>query len=415
MINKKSKKIRKPARKVVKKVNKPIKKVKAIKKIQKSAKIGAKKKEPQKKVGGFGLLRGMKDVLGEEQKYWDFIQNKVEKLGPIYGFRKIEMPILEETALFNRAVGEDTNIVQKEMFSFVDKGGESVCLRPEATASVVRAYIEHGMLNRPQPVKFWYWGPMFRREKPQSGRQRQFTQFGFEVIGAPGAVIDSQLIILFYKICEELKLEVTVQINSIGCPECRDEYKKALVDYLKVKKNFLCDDCKERIITNPLRILDCKSEECQRLVAEAPQIVDFLCDECKDHFIKVLEGLDECAIPYNLNSRLVRGLDYYSKTVFEIWPDMKSEVGSQKSDDANGTNKTNETNETNDSEKSDSVKVDPSNFALGGGGRYDGLVEILGGREATPAVGFAAGVERIILALKKQEVKIRGIRARMFF
>jgi len=364
------------------------------------------KKEPQKKkTGGFVLIRGMKDVLPQEQKYWELVRSKVEKLAPIYGFSKIETPILEETALFTRAVGEDTDVVKKEMFSFVDQGGESVCLRPEGTSSVARAYIEHGMLNRPQPVKLWYWGPMFRRGRPQTGRQRQFTQFGFEVIGEPDAVLDSQLIILVYKICEELKIKVSVQINSIGCPECRPDYKKALVDYLKVKKNFLCEDCRERLDKNPLRVLDCKREECQRLVSETPQIVDFLCDECKSHFIKVLEGLDECEIPYNLNSKLVRGLDYYTKTVFEIWPIFEEAKIEETAEEGVKQEDQGDKAEVRENERKEIQNS--SNLALGGGGRYDGLVEMIGGREATPATGFAAGIERIILILKKQDVKIQ--------
>ena len=393
---------------------------------KKSAKAIKTDQEPRKKkVGNFGLLRGFKDILPEEQKYWDFVKSKVEKLAPIYGFGKIETPILEETGLFKRAVGEDTDIVEKEMFNFEDKAGENVVLRPEVTASIVRAYIEHGMLNRPQPVKFWYWGPVFRYSRPQAGRLRQFNQFGFEVIGADDAVIDSQLIILFYKICEELKLEVTVQINSIGCPECRPEYKKVLVDYLKVKKNFLCDDCRNRLVKNPLRVLDCKKDECQRLVQEAPQIVDFLCEECKNHFIKVLEGLDECAIPYNLNSKLVRGLDYYSKTVFEIWPNLASDIGDQNSDDTDEVgneemrNKKKErrddTDDMNVMDKDKREAPDPSNLALGGGGRYDGLVQMLGGREPTGGVGFATGLERIVLILKKQNVKIPAEKRRDIF
>jgi len=423
------------ARKPIKKTKKTTKKKAAVPQLQ-GFRFGSKGREPVRlkktpsrakktgkafqesqgrKMGSFSLLRGMKDVLPEEQKYWDLVRDKVEKLGSIYGFGKIETPILEETALFRRAVGEDTDIITKEMFSFKDQGGDEVCLRPEATASVVRAYIEHGMLNRSQPQKFWYLGPMFRRDRPQAGRQRQFNQFGFEAIGAGDSVIDAQLIILFYKICEELKMDVTVQINSIGCLECRPAYKKALVDYLKVKKNFLCDDCKNRLGKNPLRILDCKNRECQKMMEEAPQIVDFLCEDCKGHFIKVLECLDECAIPYNLNSKLVRGLDYYTKTVFEIWPlfdeQKEDQLGTQGEENEKGvsTNETNMTNKTNNKDgESVASKVDPSNLALGGGGRYDGLAEILGAREETPAAGFAVGIERMILVLKKQEVKISG-------
>lgn len=401
-------------KKTIKKVGKHVTR-KAIKviskkaaKIKKTANVATLAQESRgKRAGSFGLLRGFKDVLPEEQKYWDFVRSKVEKIAMVYGFGKIETPILEETALFKRAVGEETDIVEKEMFAFADQGDEPVCLRPEATASVVRAYIEHGMLNRPQPVKLWYWGPMFRHDRPQAGRFRQFTQFGFEVIGADDAVIDAQLILLFYKICEELKLNVNVQINSIGCPECRPEYRRALIEYLRIKKNFLCDDCKNRLDKNPLRVLDCKNEECRRLVAEAPQIIDFLCDDCKNHFIRVLEALEECGVPYNLNAKLVRGLDYYTKTVFEIWPDQKTEAGNQKPEDDQRTGEEYSNNRVDlNNEESNKTKDDLGNLALGGGGRYDGLAKILGARDCVPASGFAAGLERIVMMLKKQNIKI---------
>jgi len=318
------------------------------------------------------VLRGFKDILPGEQKYWDLIRDKVKKLAFDYGFSRIDLPVLEETALFVRTVGKETDIVAKEMFSFIDRGGDNVSLRPEATASVARAYINHGMLNLPQPVKLFYMGPMFRYERPQSGRYRQFNQFGFEIFGDVNPVLDAQIILMSYNFYQDLGIPVNVQINSIGCDQCRKDYKSQLVSYYKTQKSDLCEDCLTRMTKNPLRLLDCKEEKCSAIAEDAPQIVDWLCDECKNHFVKVLEYLDELEIPYNLNPTLVRGLDYYTKTVFEIWSE-KSEKKSQN--------------------------------ALCGGGRYDVLVEQLGGRP-TPGVGVAPGIERIILTLKELEIEV---------
>lgn len=317
-------------------------------------------------------LRGFKDILPSEQKYWDLIRKKVHGISLDYGFERIDLPFLEETALFVRSVGKETDIVEKEMFSFLDRGGENVSLRPEATASAARAYINHGMLNLPQPVKLYYMGPMFRYDRPQSGRYRQFYQFGFEALGDSHPVLDAQMIILSYNFFKELGIDANIQINSIGCPGCRKEYRVQLVNYYKSQRNDLCESCKSRLTKNPLRLLDCKEEKCSAITEDAPQIVDWLCDECKNHFVRVLEFLDELEIPYNLNPHLVRGLDYYTKTVFEIW--------------------------TESAEKK-------AQSALGGGGRYDGLMELLGGR-ATPAVGVAIGIERTILKIKELEISV---------
>lgn len=317
------------------------------------------------------LLRGFKDILASEQKYWNFLYAQAGQIAESYGFDRIDTPILEETSLFTRSVGRQTDIVSKEMFSFIDTGGENVSLRPEATASIVRAYVEHGMVNQPQPVKLYYWGPMFRRERPQAGRYRQFWQFGIETIGSKSAVVDAQVILAAFKLMQQAGLkDINVQINSIGCNQCRNEYKKELVGFYKNKRRYLCEDCKKRLVKNPLRLLDCKEPGCQNVAAEAPQILDWLDDECKNHFMQVLEYLDGMEIPYVLNPYLVRGLDYYTRTVFEIWP----------------TNKTGE-----------------NQSALAAGGRYDDLVGMFGGNP-TPACGFAAGIERIILQLKENQV-----------
>ncbi|MBI4458124.1 histidine--tRNA ligase [Candidatus Uhrbacteria bacterium] len=316
-------------------------------------------------------LRGMKDILPSEQKYWLHVRDAAEPLAAAYGYDRIDTPILEETGLFVRSVGKQTDIVEKEMFSFIDAGGENVSLRPEATASIVRSYINHGMFNQPQPVKLFYWGPMFRHERPQSGRFREFHQFGFEVLGDKHPVLDAEIILIAHLFFKELGIKTAVQINSLGCPTCRPTYLAELTNYYRAKRSQLCENCKRRLLKNPLRVLDCKEAGCAALKDGAPQIVDSLCEECKNHFMRVLEYLDEIQVPYVLNPHLVRGLDYYTKTVFEIWPADETES---------------------------------SQSALGGGGRYDGLVEVLGGRP-TPACGFAIGIERAILQLKSANIE----------
>lgn len=356
------------------KIQKKFKKAKPPRRAQKKVKVVG----PQK-ARVFQTLRGMKDLLWGEYKYWHFVKKQAENFSDNYGYEFIETPILEETALFNRAVGSETDIVGKEMFTFVDRGGENVSLRPEATASIARAYVQHGMVNLPQPVKFFYFGPMFRHERPQAGRQRCFHQLGFEALGDGNAVIDAEIIFLTYNLIQSLGLKPNVQINSIGCPKCRETYKNKLVNYYRDRRSSLCEECKKRLVKSPLRVLDCKEAGCEAAKVEAPQIVDYLCDDCKNHFVRVLEYLDDAAVPYNLNPYLVRGLDYYTKTVFEFFSEENSAAG-QKSE------------------------------ALGGGGRYDNLVEILGGRP-TPACGVALGAERLILKIKENNIEIPPLTA----
>ena len=317
---------------------------------------------------------GMHDILPEDQKYFQRIYNVCENIANFYGFQKIDTPILEETELFSKGIGLSTDIVGKQMYNLRTRGGDCLTLRPEFTAGVVRTYIEHGMFNLPQPVKLFSFGPLFRYESPQVGRFRQFWQFNFEVLGEESPVADSQIIQIFYNILKELKLKnLVIEINSIGDNQCRPYYKKLLVSYFRSRAMSLCLDCRRRLRENPLRILDCKEEKCQRIVAAAPQIIDHLCEGCHKHFKEVLEFLDELELPYRLNSYLVRGLDYYTKTVFEII----SEDGAPKEI---GT--------------------------LVGGGRYDALVKLLGGKE-TPTVGGAGGIERIIEIMKEKEIKFR--------
>lgn len=318
------------------------------------------------------LLRGMKDIIPQEEGYWNTILDTARNLAESYSFGRLRMPVLESTKLFVRSVGKHTDIVEKEMYTFEDLDGEKVTLRPEGTAQAVRAYITHGMLNQPQPVKLWYTGPMFRHERPQAGRYRQFHQVGFEVIGGEEAAVDAMLINIAYRIIKESGVETIIHINSIGCRDCRPLYVEELVAYYRTNRAKTCEDCKRRLTKNPLRVLDCKQEGCQEVKQGAPQIVDKLCEGCRKHFMQVLECCDELGIPYSLNPFLVRGLDYYARTVFECMPASEDEDG-------------------------------PAQSAFGGGGRYDYLVEYMGGRQA-PAAGFAHGIERIVGEMRRKNV-----------
>ena len=315
---------------------------------------------------------GMHDILPEDQKYFQKIYNTCEKLVEFYGFKKIDTPILEDTALYEKGTGLTTDIVQKQMFTLRTKGGDYLTLRPEFTPGIIRAYLEHGMYSLPQPIKLYSAGPVFRYERPQAGRFRQFHQFNLEVIGDGSPVIDVQLIQIFYNVLIELKLKkVVVEVNSIGDNQCRPYYKKLLLSYFRSRDSALCSDCRRRLKENPLRVLDCKEERCQEQVRQAPQIINHLCQECHNHFKSVLEFLDEIGLSYRLNPYLVRGLDYYTRTVFEI------------------------------------ISEDPEGEKLGtliAGGRYDPLVKLLGGEEA-PAVGGALGTERVAAILKSRKTR----------
>ncbi len=325
---------------------------------------------PKAKIEIINPPRGMQDVLPSDYLYWEYILGAVERYAKIYSFGRIDTPIMEDTKLFSRSIGETTDIVEKEMFSLTTKGGDRLTLRPEGTACVARSYITNGMASWSQPVKLYYIGPMFRYERPQAGRQRQFNQASFEVLGSIDPIFDAQIIQLVCFIFKKIKLKnVVIQINSIGCPKCRGKYRAALVDYYRPRFSKLCPDCKRRLAKNPLRLLDCKEEKCSAMRELAPQIVDYLCPECHNHFKLVLEYLDEVNIPYILNPYLVRGLDYYTKTVFEI------------------------TLEGDDRRQS----------SLGGGGRYDNLIEMIGGG-STPAIGVSLGIERIVDQLKAAKI-----------
>lgn len=321
--------------------------------------------------------QGMHDILPEDEPYYEAIFEVVKKIFDFYHFKKIDTPILEPADLFYRGVGQNTDIVQKEMYTLKTKGGKEILtLRPEGTAPIMRAYLQHGFQSLPQPIKLWYCGPFFRHERPQAGRYRQFHQFGAEILGEKDAVADAELISINYAILQELKLnDLVVRINSIGDEACRPEYRKSLNKFLKSKQKSLCPECQRRLKVNPLRILDCKNEKCREVLGEAPQSVDYLCEPCHAHFKEVLEYLEEMKMPYILDPYLVRGLDYYSRTVFEIEPaDVEQK--------AQG--------------------------ALSGGGRYDSLAKALGGHANVPAAGMAGGIERIIALMKAKEYKLKA-------
>jgi len=333
----------------------------------------------RKKIKTLQAPRGVRDILPQDQIYWERIRRVFKELAEDYGFERIDTPIIEDTALFIRGTGETTEVVEKQMYNFKTKGGDNLSLRPEGTPGVARAYIENGMTELPHPVKLYYFGPMFRYEHPQAGRYRQFHHAGVEIIGGQEPVLDAQIIQFFLHFLRELGLKkAIVHINSIGCPECRPGFRRALVDYFRSRKQKICPDCQQRLKINPLRLLDCKEEKCQPIKINAPLILDYLCQQCHNHFKSFLEFLEELEIPYFLNQQLVRGLDYYTKTVFEIFPEQKKD-------------------------ESDSVSF--LNSALGGGGRYDELIKVLGGRP-TPSVGAALGIERVIALMKEQNVKI---------
>ena len=327
----------------------------------------------------------MHDILPEEQIFFQKIYNTAQNIAHFYNFQRIDTPILEEAELFSKGVGMTTDIVEKQMYAFRSRGGDYLALRPEFTAAIARSYIEHGMFNLPQPVKLYSAGPLFRQERPQAGRYRQFHQIDFEVLGEQSPVIDAQIIQIFYNFLRELKFKnIIIEINSIGDSQCRPYYKKLLTSYFRSREGSLCSDCRRRLRENPLRVLDCKEEKCQPVKSQAPQLVDHLCDQCKTHFKGVLEFLDEVDIPYRLNPYLVRGLDYYTKTVFEIFEDTP-----------------------------DGQKLG----ALVGGGRYDALTKILGGKD-TPSCGGAAGVERLVAVLKektKKETTVSSVAVKKVF
>lgn len=308
--------------------------------------------------------RGTEDIIAPEADVWQAVEELARTLSHRYGYEEIRTPLFEHTELYARSVGETSDIVSKEMYTFTDRGGRSLTLRPEGTAGVVRAFLENRLYARPLPVKLYYLGPMFRFARPQAGRLRQFHQFGVELLGAGEAAADAEVISLAMEFYRHLGLEeLTLRLNSVGCPACRPAYREVLLAYLEPRQHSLCADCLARYARNPLRVFDCKEEGCRQMLAEAPLVTAYLCPECSAHFAAVRDALRLLAIPYEDDPYLVRGLDYYTKTAFEV---IVPGIGAQS--------------------------------AIGGGGRYDGLVEAFGGPH-TPAVGFATGLERVLLAL----------------
>ncbi len=311
-------------------------------------------------------LNGFKDILPGEVELWQRLEGVARDIFARFNFSEIRLPILEKTDLFARAIGEATDIVEKEMYTFVDK---QVTMRPEATASLLRAYIEHGLHVQKPVQRLFTIGPMFRHERPQKGRLRQFHQMDVEVLGSTSPRIDAEMMAMGAMLLNELGLSVSLEMNSLGCPVCRPGFRTSLLSFLDDRHQALCEDCKRRSVTNPLRVLDCKNPRCREQVLEAPSLQEHLCGDCADHFRAVQEGLDQLGVHYTLNKFMVRGLDYYTRTTFEF---ITADLGTQ--------------------------------AAVGAGGRYDGLVEQLGGPQM-PGIGFALGMERLVLLLQQQEAQ----------
>ncbi len=319
-------------------------------------------------------LNGFKDILPGEVELWQDVEKLARDIFARFHFSEIRMPILEHTDLFARSIGESTDIVEKEMYTFVDK---QITMRPEATASLLRAYIQHGLHVKKPVQRLFTMGPMFRHERPQKGRLRQFHQIDVEVLGAASPRIDAELMGLANMLLTELGVRVSLEINSLGCPVCRPAYRKTLLHFIEEKKDALCEDCTRRSVTNPLRVLDCKNPKCREVVDDAPSILQHLCTECSEHFTQVQNGLEQLDVSYSLNKFMVRGLDYYCRTTFEF---ISKDLGSQS--------------------------------AVCAGGRYDGLIEQLGGPKGVAGIGFAMGVERLVLLLqqqKQEQVLGRGV------
>lgn len=315
-------------------------------------------------------IRGMQDLLPGASDEWKAMEQTIRKEASLYGFREIRTPVLENTELFKRSSGEDSDVVQKEMYTFDDKGGRSVSLRPEGTAGVVRAVLENGLHNSPLPLKLMYVTSCYRYEKPQSGRLREFFQFGAEIFGSEAPLADAELIILGDAIFKRLGIKnITLEINSIGCRECRKNYISGVKEYFKKRETGLCKTCLDRLEKNPMRVFDCKCDDCKKICEEAPIILDYICDECKNHFEVVKKSLDSSGVKYCVNPKIVRGLDYYSRTVFEFV-----------------------------------YHNDDGPVTACGGGRYDRLSEELGG-PSLPAIGFGMGMERIAMIMEDQGIK----------
>ena len=317
--------------------------------------------------------RGTKDITPKDVYKWHYVEKKFREICALYGYEEIRTPIFEHTEVFARSVGDTTDVVQKEMYSFTDRGDRQLSLKPEGTAGVIRSFIENKMYDT-QPTKLYYITPCFRYERPQAGRQRQFHQFGIEVLGSDGPSVDAEVISLAVQFFNEMGLKnLSVNINSVGCPTCREEYNRKLKEYLDKKVDVLCETCLERKDKNPMRVIDCKNPHCKENLQDIPFMIDHLCEDCKDHFDKLQTYLKEMDINYVVDKTIVRGLDYYKKTAFEI---ISNDIGSQST--------------------------------VCGGGRYDGLVEMLGGPKGISGIGFALGAERLLLTLENNNIEIEN-------
>jgi histidyl-tRNA synthetase len=317
-------------------------------------------------------IRGFKDILPGEVEKWQYVEDEARRVFGLFGFLELRIPILEKTELFARSIGEATDIVGKEMYTFPDRDGDSLTLRPEATTSIMRAYLESGLRVKEPVGKYYFIGPMFRYERPQKGRYRQFHQIDAEILGVQDPQADAELLVMLLRFLGGLALKnLNLQINSLGDPACRGPYRKEIQNFLLSKREKLCEDCQRRLETNPLRVFDCKKEECQAQLTGAPVVLDFLCADCRRHFERVKSLLDELRLPYGVNPRMVRGLDYYTRTAFEV---VAGDLGAQN--------------------------------AVCGGGRYDGLAEEIGG-PPVPAIGFAIGVERLVMLLPGEKNYLR--------
>ncbi|WP_455544557.1 histidine--tRNA ligase [Intestinibacter sp.] len=321
--------------------------------------------------------RGTKDITPKDVYKWHYVEKKFREICALYGYEEIRTPIFEHTEVFARSVGDTTDVVQKEMYTFTDRGDRQLSLKPEGTAGVIRSFIENKMYADTQPTKLYYITPCFRYERPQAGRQRQFHQFGIEVLGSDGPSVDAEVIGLAVQFFNEMGLKnLSVNINSVGCPKCREEYNRKLKEYLDKKVDVLCETCLERKDKNPMRVIDCKNPQCKENLQDIPFMIDHLCDDCKDHFEKLQTYLKEMDINFVVDKTIVRGLDYYKKTAFEI---ISNDIGSQST--------------------------------VCGGGRYDGLVEMLGGPKGVSGIGFGLGVERLLLTLENNNIEIENPKA----
>lgn len=318
--------------------------------------------------------RGTKDITPKDVYKWHYVEKKFREICALYGYEEIRTPVFEHTEVFARSVGDTTDVVQKEMYTFTDRGDRQLSLKPEGTAGVIRSFIENKMYADTQPTKLYYITPCFRYERPQAGRQRQFHQFGIEVLGSDGPSVDAEVISLAVQFFNEMGLkDLSVNINSVGCPKCREEYNKKLKEYLDKKVDVLCETCLERKDKNPMRVIDCKNPQCKENLQDIPFMIDHLCDDCKEHFEKLQTYLNEMGIKFVVDKTIVRGLDYYRKTAFEI---ISNDIGSQST--------------------------------VCGGGRYDGLVEMLGGPKGVSGIGFGLGVERLLLTLENNNIEIEN-------